>query len=128
MDQKPEKALPILLSLVKEDPENARALVDLGKAFDKLSRPEDSVHAYQAALRVDPNLAAAHYQLARVYKRLNRAAEFQRELDMAQKLQRQKREQEESLLSASGSRGYPNRQLGLPPLAQDASPGPESPP
>ena len=38
MDQKPEKALPILLSLVKEGPENARAQVDLGKAFDKLSR------------------------------------------------------------------------------------------
>jgi len=78
MDQKPEKALPILLSLVKEDPENARAQVDLGKAFDKLSRAEDAAHAYQAALRVDPNLAAAHYQLARVYQRLNRAAEFRR--------------------------------------------------
>ena len=98
--QKPERALPLLESLVREEPGNARALVDLGKTFDKLNRAEDAVRAYRAALGADPNRADAHYQLARVYKKLNRTTESQRELDTAQRLQQQKREREESLLNA----------------------------
>jgi len=119
MDQKPEKALPILDALAKEEPADSRALVDLGKALDKLNRTEDAARAYQAALGADPSRADAHYQLALVYRKLNRVADFQRELDAAQTLQQQKREHEETLLNASGSRGDPSGRLGLSPPRQD---------
>ena len=123
MDQKPEQALPILENLLKARPRDARALLDLGKALEKLGRDEEAAHAYRACLRVDPNRSDAHYQLARVYKKLKQPAEFQRELALAQKLQQEKREREESLLKASGARGDPVQQLRLAPSSKDYAQG-----
>lgn len=111
MDLKPQAALPLLQALAGARPRDARALLDLGKALGQLNRDLEAVRAYEACLRVDPERADAHYQLARAYKKLKRTADFERELALAQKLQHKKREGEESLLQATGSHGDPSRQV-----------------
>jgi len=113
MNEQPAKALPMLEALATEQPKNARILVDLGKALERLDRSEDAVRAYQRALKVDFQRSDAHYQLAQVYRKLGRQLASQQELAMAQKLQREKREEAETLLKASGVRGNPGLQVGL---------------
>ena len=44
--------------------------------------------------------------------------EFQKEMQMAQRLQAEKRAEHESLLNAAGERGDPARGLGLVPLPE----------
>jgi tetratricopeptide (TPR) repeat protein len=105
MNQQPEKALPILEALIKEQPQNARALADLGKAFERLNRSTDAAHCYLEALKIDPHQPEAHYRLAQIYQKAGRLAESQREFALAEKLQQDKRQQEETLLKASGPRG-----------------------
>jgi len=65
----------------------------------------------QEALRLEPSRAETHYLLARVYQRLKRTADFQRELELSQKFQKQKLEQDQSLLEATGSHGDPTQGL-----------------
>jgi tetratricopeptide (TPR) repeat protein len=104
MDQKPRAALPLLQALAGARPSSARAQLDLGKALEQLNRDAEAVSAYQACTRADPKRPEPHYQLARAYKRLHRPSDSERELAIAQKLQREKREGLESLLQASGTR------------------------
>jgi tetratricopeptide (TPR) repeat protein len=127
MNQQPAKALPILQALAEKQPENVRALVDEGKALERLSHSGDAVRAYQAALKVDPGRSDAHYQLAQVYRKLGRQAESQRELALAQQLQHEKREQAETLLKASGARGNPALQLGPSGASDQPASSPHSP-
>ena len=122
MDQQPDKALPLLKRLVKQQPQNVRVLVDLGKTLERLNQNDDALGAYQSALRLDPRRADTHYQLAQVYKKLNRRADFQRELGLAQKLQQERREHEETLLQASGAQGDPTQPHGGRKAAEGASP------
>ena len=77
-----------------------------------MNRDAEAARAYEACLRVDPERADAHYRLARVYKKLKRSDESVRELATAQKLQRKKREEQETLMRASGAHGDPTRQSG----------------
>jgi predicted Zn-dependent protease len=85
-----------------------------------LDRDTEAARAYEACLRVDPERADTHYQLARVYKKQKRPDEYTRELAIAKSLQQKKREEQETLLQASGARGNAvrqgERQLGLPAL------------
>jgi len=111
MDLHPEKALPILESLVKEQPQSVRALVGLGKALDRTGRYQNAATTFEDATRLDPKRADAHYQLAQVYRKLGREAGFERELALAQKLQAEKREREASLLEATGAHGDPTQAL-----------------
>jgi len=69
------------------------------------------VSEFQETLRLDPDWAEARYQLARVYQKLKRNADFQHELDLSRRLQKQKLEEQESLLKASGSHGDPTQAL-----------------
>ena len=71
--------------------------------------------AFQTAIRLEPNRAEAHYQLARVYQKLNRQAEFRHELEISEKLQKEKLQKQESLLEASGTHGDATKELGLSP-------------
>jgi tetratricopeptide (TPR) repeat protein len=124
MEQRPAAALPLLEALVRAQPRDARALADQGKALEQLNRDAEAARAYEACLRVDPKRADAHYRLARVYKKLKRSDESVRELATAQKLQKKKREEQETLMQASGAHGDPTRQGREPsrlPASNDKS-------
>ncbi|HUE95330.1 MAG TPA: tetratricopeptide repeat protein [Longimicrobiaceae bacterium] len=45
---------------------NATAAFDLGIVLEDMGRPDEAVAAYQRAVEVDPDLADAHYNLARL--------------------------------------------------------------
>jgi len=109
LEEKPAAALPLLDPLVRRDATNARALADQGKALEQLNRNAESAQAYEACLRADPGRADAHYRLARVYKKLNRPGDERRELATAKSLQQRKRDEQETLMQATGARGDPTQ-------------------
>jgi tetratricopeptide (TPR) repeat protein len=124
LEEKPTAALPLLQALLHRQPRDARALADQGKALEKLNRDSEAVRAYEGCLRVDPGRADVHYRLARVYKKQKRSDDSVRELATAQRLQKEKREEQETLMRASGAHGDPTRQAGEPlrlPAANDRS-------
>jgi tetratricopeptide (TPR) repeat protein len=110
LEQKPAAALPLLEALVRVQPKDARALADRGKALEELNRDAEAALAYEACLSVDAERADVHYRLARVYKKLKRSDAYVREIATAQRLQQKKREEQETLMQASGARGDPSRQ------------------
>lgn len=123
-DLKPEAALPILQALVQDLPKDYRSRVDLAKALEKLGRYQEAVPQFQEAIRLDPTHGEPHYLLARTYQKLKRMDDFRRELELAQKVQSEKRVEQESLVKASGSHGNPGLGLGLvaPPQGREALP------
>ena len=124
LEEKPTAALPLLAALLHRQPLDARALSDQGKALEKLNRDTEAARAYEGCLRVDPERADVHYRLARVYKKLKRSDDYVRELATAQRLQKKKRDEQETLMQASGARGDPTRQGGQPlrlPASNDKS-------
>jgi Flp pilus assembly protein TadD, contains TPR repeats len=106
--------LPILQGLKASEPTNGRVLLDLAKALEKLNRDEEAIQYFQGALKLEPESAEAHYQLARVYQKLRRQVDFERELETAQNLQQKKLKRQESLLKASGVRGDPSGSAHMP--------------
>jgi tetratricopeptide (TPR) repeat protein len=110
MEEKPGAALPLLDALVRAQSRDARVLAEQGKALEKLNRDTEAALAYEACLRVDPERAETHYQLARIYKKQRRTNEFVRELATAKRLQERKLEEQETLLQASGRHGDPTQQ------------------
>jgi len=124
MDLKPDVALPILKRLVEEEPNDYRTRMDLGKALEKLGRYEQAIPEFQEAIRLDPSHSEPHYLLARTYQKVNRVADFQRELQLAQKMQAERRAGVENLVRASGTRGDPGRSLGLVPPPKEQQPSP----
>ncbi len=114
LEEKPKAALPLLEALLHRQPRDARALADQGKALEKLDLDIDAARAHEACLRADPERADVHYRLARVYERPKRSNDSVRELATAQRLQKEKREEQETLMRASGAHGDPTRQAGEP--------------
>jgi hypothetical protein len=55
---------------------------------------------------------------------LKRTDDFHRELELFQRFQKQRLDEQESLLKASGSRGDPTQELGLSPVRRDREPEP----
>lgn len=124
LEEKPTAALPLLEALLQRQPRDARALADKGKALEKLKRDTEAARAYEGCLHVDPERADVHYRLARVYKKLKRPDDSVRELATAQRLQKNKRGEQETLMRASGAHGDPTRQGGeqlRPPALNDKS-------
>ena len=92
----------------------------MAKALDKLGRYQEAVPQFQEATRLDPTRPEPHYLLGRTYEKLKRPEDSRREMELAQKLQTQKRAEEETLTRAVGARGDPARGMGLvPPPTQD---------
>ncbi len=75
---------------------------------------------FREAIRLDAARPEPHYLLGRTYEKLKRPEDSRRELELAEKLQTQKRAEEETLTRAVGAQGDPARGLGLvAPPTQD---------
>jgi tetratricopeptide (TPR) repeat protein len=127
MDLKPELALPILQGLAGEWPKDYRTRVDWAKALEKLARYPEAVAQFQEAIRLDPTHAEPHYLLGRTYQKLKRMDDSRRELELAQKVQAERRAEQDSLVGASGAHGDPARGLGLIPPPLEKTPAPTRP-
>ena len=51
-DQKAQQSIPLLQSVVAQDPGNARAMRDLGKALTLVGRPQEAERELEESLRV----------------------------------------------------------------------------
>jgi len=123
-ESQPQLALPILEDLVRNSPQDYRARLDLAKALGKLGRYQEAVPQFQEAMHLDPARPEPHYLLGRIYENLKRPDDSRRELELAQKLQTQKRAEQETLTRAVGARGDPTRGLGLVPPPTQETPHP----
>jgi tetratricopeptide (TPR) repeat protein len=87
-DGKAAEAVPDLTSVVKLDPNDYRALDQLGEAYMALGRPQDAVGVLSHAAQVAPEdpKVLAHY--SRALLRVGRTEEGQKVLAQFQKLQR----------------------------------------
>ncbi|HEY4942162.1 MAG TPA: SPOR domain-containing protein [Rhizomicrobium sp.] len=80
-------------------PEQARAFYDRGVTLDELSRTEDAVGDYSAAILLEPKFAAALNNRGNAYRRLNRLAEARADYQA-------------SVAAANAHLEYPNFGLG----------------
>ena len=48
----------------RDNPNDARIMLNMAIAFTKVSQPEEAIRLYRRALEVDPTLGGAHYGLA----------------------------------------------------------------
>ena len=53
---------------------------NLAVLLEERARLRESMQAYEAALRVDPQMADAHYNLSLLYKRIGRARDALRHM------------------------------------------------
>ena len=63
------RAETLYRSATVADPNYALAFFDLGNVLDELRRMPEAIEAYQAAIRLAPKYADAHYNLALAYER-----------------------------------------------------------
>jgi predicted Zn-dependent protease len=81
-----------------------------------LNRRPEAIHSFEAALKLDPNRADAHYLLGKLYQKMGRTADSEREIQLSRNQRRQKlQHEEESLLKAAGARGDATQSLDLIP-------------
>jgi len=59
-----EAALTSYRLAYRDDPSDARILLNMAIAFTKTGQPEDAIRHYRRALELDPNLSGAHYGVA----------------------------------------------------------------
>jgi tetratricopeptide (TPR) repeat protein len=64
------KALPLLLSLVRKYPADAELWSDLGKAQNGVGDSESAVRSFKQALVNDSSMKRVHYQLAMLYRKM----------------------------------------------------------
>ena len=86
-----------------------------------MDRYPEAASELQAALRLQPDRAEAHYQLARVYQKLNERAKAQQELEIVKTLKASKLHDEESVMAVTGARGDATQQLGLSPKKDNSA-------
>jgi tetratricopeptide (TPR) repeat protein len=78
------------------DPKFGPARLQLGNLYSDENKVPEAVTAYQEALRIDPDLADAHYHLAQLYRRTGKSGAAATELALYQRLhQEQLTEKEE---------------------------------
>lgn len=82
-DGRPDDAIVQLQSVLSQEPENSEALNTLGSAFAMLADYRNAQGAFEAALRIRPQLVSARVNLARVLLRAGRIEEASLQLDQA---------------------------------------------
>ncbi|HEV2496068.1 MAG TPA: tetratricopeptide repeat protein [Terriglobia bacterium] len=70
------------------DPNFADAHLQLGVLHAARSHDADAIREYQAAVKLKPSLAAAHYRLAQAYARAGQKEAAQSELDLYERLRK----------------------------------------
>lgn len=74
-----EAALSLLEPLVKAEPQNFKAHLDLGIIYAELKRNTDAIREYHEAARLKPEDANVHWRLGRLYRSMGRAEEAKAE-------------------------------------------------
>jgi tetratricopeptide (TPR) repeat protein len=89
---KTDEALALYLKVIANDPEYANAQYEAGKIYFDRGRYPDAAEHLEAAARLSPEKDYIHYQLQSVYRKLGRAADADRELDIYKQMKAQSRQ------------------------------------
>jgi Tfp pilus assembly protein PilF len=84
-----------LLTAVKLDPQYGDAYLQLGILYASRNDSAKAIAAYQKAIEAAPSLAEAHFRLAAVYRLTGEAAKSRREIELYDKIAKQKNQQSE---------------------------------
>lgn len=74
-----DAARPLLEALVKSEPGNAKAHLDLGIVYAETQRNGEAIREYEAAAKLAPDDANVHWRLGRLYRAMDRADEAKAE-------------------------------------------------
>ena len=69
----PQKGIPYVQAVLREDPEDGQAHADLARGFELLGDLDKAVTEYRRALTLDPSLNRIRYILGRLYRRQGKA-------------------------------------------------------
>lgn len=78
-----EDALPRLARVHRRDPDNVQVLVDRALCLEQVGRFEEAARSFEAALRVAPALAEAHFYYARTLAKMREAGAARAHLEEA---------------------------------------------
>jgi len=67
---KMEEARPLLESLVKTEPQNSKAHLDLGIVYAETEHDQEAIREFQDAARLAPDDSNAHWRLGRLYRKM----------------------------------------------------------
>ncbi len=70
-----DEALKTLRQLTREDRDNLQFSTQLANLFEKVGNPTAAINEYERILRRQPDLEIAHFNVARLYGRVNRYSE-----------------------------------------------------
>jgi cytochrome c-type biogenesis protein CcmH/NrfG len=82
------RAEQLLKQAIANDATNPEAFFELGKIESRDGRLTDASQHLERAAKLLPESSQVHYVLSRVYRRLNRTADAQRELGTYQRLKK----------------------------------------
>lgn len=82
------------------NPKLAVAHLELGTVYAQRKQSKKAVASFLEAIRLDPNSEMAHYRLGQTYRDLNQLTLAQRELDLYQRLSRNRRDRMAQMRSA----------------------------
>jgi tetratricopeptide (TPR) repeat protein len=79
----PETALPLIEKVLRIDPDNQMAHLDLGIVYSDLGRKDDALKELKEAARLAPEDVNVHWRLGRLYRSMGRNDEAKAELEKA---------------------------------------------
>jgi tetratricopeptide (TPR) repeat protein len=88
-----DEAFCELVATLLIDPRDAQAHASIGQLYLDTDRANDAVAAFARALAIGPEHYEVRYALATAFQRLGRTADAQRELDLFERLRRDKQDQ-----------------------------------
>ncbi|MDR3739569.1 MAG: tetratricopeptide repeat protein [Terracidiphilus sp.] len=76
---KMDEARPLLEALVKSEPDNFKAHLDLGIVYAETQHNDEAIREYRNAARLSPDDANVHWRLGRLYRAMGHAEEAKAE-------------------------------------------------
>lgn len=71
--ENPNAAIAQYQQIVRAEPENVEAYMQLGQAFTETGQPQAAIAAFQEAAQLDPDRAEVHFQLGQLYQQQEQA-------------------------------------------------------